>query len=255
MSLEIKEVTKRFGGLIAVNNVTFTVEERKINALIGPNGAGKTTTFNCISGFYKPDSGKINYKGREIQGMPPYEIIKLGIARTFQLVRSFDSMSVLENVMTAGHFKSGQHIFNTMFRLPSITKSEQQLRNKALEILDMLKITEIAHKYPNELSYGQKRLVEIAKVLATDASHLLLDEPAAGLNDQETEGLMEIIKEIQKLGKTILIVEHNMKFVMGLADKVVVLNFGQKIADGSPDEVKSNQTVIKAYLGKEYSNA
>jgi len=249
MLLEVKGLTKQFGGLTAVSDVSFNLVEHQITALIGPNGAGKTTLFNCISGFYQPTKGEVLLRGTSIVGLAPHQILRKGLARTFQLVRNFEGMTILENIMTGAHSRSGQNLLSAMFSLPKVRKSEQQLRREALEVLDILGILHLADKYPNELSYGQKRLVEVAKVLATGADLLLLDEPAAGLNDQETLSLMKIIEKIRAMGKSILLVEHNMKFVMGLADKVVVIEFGKKIAEGTPDEVKSDKRVINAYLG------
>jgi len=249
MLLEVKGVTKQFGGLTAVNDVSFTLQEKQITALIGPNGAGKTTLFNCISGFYTPTKGEVIFRGKNIQGMAPNLILRRGLARTFQLVRNFEGMTILENIMTGAHARSGQGLISAMMSLPKVRRSEKQLYQDALETLEVLGIGNIADRYPNELSYGQKRLVEVAKVLSTGADLLLLDEPAAGLNDQETAGLMQTIKKIRDMGKTILIVEHNMKFVMGLAQKIVVIDFGKKIAEGTPDEVKTNKQVISAYLG------
>lgn len=255
MSLEINSLTKRFGGLVAVNNVNFTVNDREITALIGPNGAGKTTLFNCISGFYEPEEGDVLLNNVRLNGNPPYKILKSGLARTFQLVRNFEGMTILDNIMTAAHVHSGQNFFNSLLFLPDVRRSEKRLKAKAEEILQFLGLDHLADKYPNEISYGQKRLVEIGKILATDAEILLMDEPAAGLNDSETRNLMQTITAIQDTGKTILIVEHNMKFIMELVQKIVVLNFGKKIADGTPEEIRNNEEVIKAYLGGEKVNA
>jgi branched-chain amino acid transport system ATP-binding protein len=252
MLLEVRGLTKRFGGLIANENISFSLEEGEITALIGPNGAGKTTLFNCVSGYYQTYEGDIFLREQSLKGKMPHRILRTGLARTFQLVRNFEGMTILENIMTAGHSRSGQGFINTMLALPSVSKSETTLRKNALEIMDFLELTTVGEKYPNEISYGQKRLVEVAKVLATGANLLLLDEPAAGLNDQETLTLMKTLKKIQEMGKTILIVEHNMKFVMGLAQKIVVLDFGKKIAEGTPDDIKSNEKVISAYLGRDF---
>ncbi|MBB6453710.1 branched-chain amino acid transport system ATP-binding protein [Salirhabdus euzebyi] len=255
MLLEVKGLTKRFGGLVAVNQVGFSVEEGKITALIGPNGAGKTTLFNCISGFYQPNEGEVLLNNSNIIGQPAHKILQKGLARTFQLVRNFEGMTILENIMTAAHVHSGQNFLNSLLFLPSVKKSEKELKEKANDILKFLNLAHVADKYPNEISYGQKRLVEIGKVLATDAKLLLMDEPAAGLNDSETRTLVDTMREIQKTGKSILIVEHNMKFIMELVQKIVVLDFGQKIAEGTPEEIRNNEKVIKAYLGGGKVNA
>ena len=251
MLLEVKNVTKKFGGLVAVNEVSFDVEEGSITALIGPNGAGKTTLFNCISGFYEPTEGSVFLEDEKINGKDPEKILKMGLARTFQLVKNFDGMTLVENIMTAAHSYSGKQFLNTMFNTRKVRTSEKELSDKAHEILNFLGLDDVSHMYPHEVSYGKQRLIEIGKVLATNAKILLLDEPAAGLNDSETRNLLNTMREIQKMGKTILIVEHNMKFVMELAEKIVVLDFGQKIAEGVPDEIRKNTKVIEAYLGRE----
>lgn len=251
MTLQIASVSKRFGGLMALDDVSFTVPSGQLTALIGPNGAGKTTMFNCIAGLHKPTSGTVTLDDRDITGLAPAQILEAGIARTFQLVRSFRGLTVLETIMTAGHARSGQGMWASIFALPSIRRSDAVLRDEAFGTLEALGIAHLADSYVHELPYGQQRLVEIAKALMTGSEILLLDEPAAGLHHDEVAALRSLLVALRERGTTILLVEHNMPFVLSIADRVVVLEFGRKIAEGTADEVSRDQRVIDSYLGKE----
>ncbi|PJJ55610.1 ABC transporter ATP-binding protein [Compostimonas suwonensis] len=250
MKLEISGLTKNFGGLRALTDVSFTAEDGELTAVIGPNGAGKTTMFNCIAGFHRVSSGTVTLGGRVITGLKPAQVLGSGLARTFQLVRAFEGLTVLETVMTAGHARSGQRFGTAMLGLPSTRRSENVLRDEAYQTLAALGVEHLADSHLQELPYGQQRLVEIAKALATGADVLLLDEPAAGLHSTEVGYLASVLASIKETGRTVLMIEHNMPFVMGLADKIVVLDFGKKLAEGEPESVRTNQAVIDAYLGR-----
>lgn len=250
MRLEIDSVSKWLGGVHALENVSFAAGANELTALIGPNGAGKTAMFNCIAGSYSVTSGEVRLDQTVLTGMRPAQVLRQGLARTFQLVRSFEGLSVLETVMTSGHWRSGQGFWQAMIPTPKSFRSEKRLRDEAMQTLAALGVANLAHQYVHELPYGQQRLVEIAKVLATGADTLLLDEPAAGLHATELEALASVLVDIRKAGRTVVMVEHNMSFLMGLADRVVVLNFGRKLAEGTPAEVNANQGVIDAYLGR-----
>ncbi|GAA1062339.1 ABC transporter ATP-binding protein [Agromyces bracchium] len=251
MSLVVDGVTKTFGGNTALQDVSFTVETGKLTALIGPNGAGKTTMFNCIAGLHRPTSGTVTLDGRDITGLGPSRVLDAGIARTFQLVRSFRELTVLETIMTAGHWRSGQGFWNSILALPGARSSEETLASEAHATLEALGLHHLAGRRVHELPYGQQRLVEIAKALMTGARTLLLDEPAAGLHPEEVHSLRQLLAALRDRGTTILLVEHNMPFVLSIADHVVVLEFGRKITDGTPVEIANDQRVIDSYLGKE----
>ncbi|WP_104190567.1 ABC transporter ATP-binding protein [Cryobacterium sp. Y82] len=255
MRLEVHTVSKRFGGLHALDDVSFTAKSGELTALIGPNGAGKTTMFNCISGSYPLTAGEVRLGGTLLTGMRPAQVLTHGLARTFQLVRPFEGLTVLETVMTSGHWRSGQTFWGAMLPTPAGFRSEKRLRTEAMQTLAALGVDHLADQHVHQLPYGQQRLVEIAKVLATGADTLLLDEPAAGLHATELEALSGVLIDIRRAGRTILMVEHNMAFLMSLADRVVVLDFGRKLAEGTPEEVNANQDVIDAYLGKGTDNA
>lgn len=247
--LSLQGVTKRFGGLTAVDNVSFTVEEQSIIGLIGPNGAGKTTVFNLITGNYSPADGSVTFNNRSINGHKPHKIIELGIARTFQNIRLFQQMSLLENVLAGRHCRMRAGLFASMFRLPSQRREERDAVERAMRELAFVGLDAEFNNEAGNLSYGNQRLLEIARALASDPKLVILDEPAGGMNDQETAALAELIIAIQKRGITILLIEHDMNLVMKICQKLVVLEYGAKIAEGTPDEIKSNPMVIEAYLG------
>ena len=248
--IKVDNLTMKFGGLTAVDNVVLQIKEHDICGLIGPNGAGKTTLFNVIAGFYKPTSGSIMFKDHRIDGLHPYQINKLGIARTYQNINLFNSMTVLENIMVGRHPRLKSNIFSSIIRTGSQRKEEKELEAKSLEILDIAGLADKADDVSKSLPYGEQRLLEICRGIASDPELLLLDEPAAGMNSQEKNGLVDFIKKIRGFGMTILVVEHDMKVVMGLTDHIFVLNFGKLIAEGKPKEIQSNPEVIKAYLGE-----
>lgn len=249
--LTVNGLTVRFGGLVAVNGLTFKVEEGTIHGLIGPNGAGKSTVFNCLSRFYQPEAGDILFGGQDLLALKPHEVLRAGIARTFQNVELFRGMTVLDNVMVGQHsaFKSG--FFAEFFASKAARAEEAQKRENALEILKLLGIAAFAGAYPGSLPYGKQKMVEFARALVSRPRLLLLDEPAAGLNPQETAHLGELIRTIaEKFNTTVLLVEHDMSLVMGICDIITVMDFGRKIAEGPPEEIRSNEAVIRAYLGE-----
>jgi branched-chain amino acid transport system ATP-binding protein len=247
--LEVKNLNRRFGGLHAVNDVTFGVDAGMIKGLIGPNGAGKTTLFNLISGVIKPDSGTVLLNGSAIHDLTPHAIAQRGIMRTFQNIKLFGAMSVLDNVMVGRHIRSRANIAAGMFGLPSAAREEKKIRSNALEMLDLLGIRHLADAEAGGLAFGQQRHVELARALAGEPTLLLLDEPAAGLNMQETSRLGDTIRRIRGLGVTILLVEHDMSLVMNVSDEINVLSFGRMIAEGKPGDIQKNPEVVRVYLG------
>ncbi len=249
--LSLQEATIRFGGLVAVDRVTFDLEEGDLFGLIGPNGAGKTTCFNLITGVYKPTSGAILFKGKSIAGFPPNKIANLGICRTFQNIRLFGSLSVLENVVVGGFLRQKTSLASALTYLPSVIKETDKYRDKAMELLKVVNLEDVANVRSRDLPYGKQRRLEIARAMATEPQLLLLDEPAAGMNPQEKVDLMEDVRHIRDQFKmTVLLIEHDMKFVMGLCEKIVVLDHGEEIAYGPPDEIRNDPKVIAAYLGE-----
>ena len=253
--LQIQDLQKVFGGLRAIDGLSFTVSEGQIKSVIGPNGAGKTTLFNLITGVFPPTRGEFEFKGRVLNGRKPHEIARLGISRTFQNLELFGNMSVLENVMLGGHNRTSAGIFSAGLRLPGMKQEEKEIRQKALEELHFMGLEGKAHLGATSLPLGEQKLLEIARALATQPRLLLLDEPAAGLNIRETETLSETILRIRDRGITVMLVEHDMSLVMGISDEVLVLNYGKKIAEGKPREIQRNPEVIVAYLGEEAGNA
>lgn len=249
--LEVKNISKRFGGLQAVKDVSFSVKQGSIKAVIGPNGAGKTTLFNLVSGFTSSDSGTIEYNSSAINGKSPYQIAALGMSRTFQHIRLFAHMSALENVMVGRHVRSRAGFVAGMLNLPWTRREEQEIRHKSLEIMDFLGIAGLAAANATSLSYGQQRAVELARALAGEPSMLLLDEPAAGLNMRETADMAGLIAKIRERGVTVLIVEHDMQLVMNISDEIIVLSYGEKIADDTPRAVQHNPEVVRVYLGED----
>jgi len=249
--LEVRGLNKRFGGLQAVGNVDFCVPQGAIKALIGPNGAGKTTLFNLVSGVLKPDSGTISFQGAEIQGRQPYQVARMGIARTFQHIRLFPKMSALENIMIGRHVHSRAGFVSSMLSLPWTRREERAIRARAMEIMDFLGIADLAASDASSLASGQQRIVELGRALACEPKLLLLDEPAAGLNMRETAEMAKLIERIRATGVTILLVEHDMALVMNISDEIVVLSYGEKIADDKPLKIQKNPEVIRVYLGED----
>lgn len=248
--LKINNVTLRFGGLTAVNDVSIEIKENEIYGLIGPNGAGKTTLFNIIDGVYKPTSGKILFKEHRIDGLQPFQVNRLGIARTYQSTNLFKNMTVLENILVGRHTKLKSGLLSSILRLRLQRKEEREAKNRAMELLKLIGLTQKADFISKHLSYGEQRLLEITRALASEPSLLLLDEPAAGMNLKEKEDLVEFIKKIRSFGITILIVEHDMKVIMSITENICVLNYGKKIAEGNPTSIRNNPDVIQAYLGE-----
>lgn len=248
---EVKNISRAFSGLKAVDDVSFLVKEKSIKAVIGPNGAGKTTLFNLISGSLVPDTGQVFLNGTGIHSMPPYEIARHGISRTFQNIKLFSNMSVLENVMIGRHIQSNTGFVEGMFRSPRARREEKEIRERAMHYLDVAGISDMADHEATGLPFGVQRIVEIARALATEPVLLLLDEPAAGLNMHETDDIAAMITKIREDGVTVLVIEHDMSLIMNISDEIVVLSSGKKIAEGIPEDIQKNEEVIRVYLGDE----
>jgi branched-chain amino acid transport system ATP-binding protein len=247
--LKVRELTVRFGGLAAVDRVDFSIFRNEIVSLIGPNGAGKTTTFNAITGFVNP-SGMIEFEGRILKKRRPHQIAEKGIVRTFQITSLFRNLSVLDNIRTSHHLQGRQAFLDAILNTGRKERVEQETLSRSMEILEFIDLIEEKDRIASNLPYGRQRILEVGIALAVQPKLLLLDEPSAGLNDTETREMMHLINRIRDKGITILVVEHDMKLVMGISNRIVVLNFGKKIAEGTPDQIKSNPDVIKAYLGE-----
>ncbi|MEW6282932.1 MAG: ABC transporter ATP-binding protein, partial [Candidatus Eremiobacterota bacterium] len=250
--MEVKGITRRFGGLVAVNNVNLEIEDGGLYGLIGPNGAGKTTCFNMLTGVIEPSEGQIYFQGRRIDGKKAYQFTQIGIARTFQNIRLFKSLSVLDNVKIACHFGCGYTMLRAFMHGPVFQRKEKEIEEHAMEMLRIFKLDHDAQEVSSNLAYGEQRRMEIARAMATRPKLLLLDEPAAGMNPTESAELMDLIRFVrEKFGTTIVLIEHDMKVVMGLCEKILVLDYGTPIAYGTPDEVQANPRVIAAYLGSD----
>ena len=250
--LDVKNLTKHFGGLTAVGDVTLELNEGELVGLIGPNGAGKTTLFNLLTGVYEPSEGTVTLDGHLLNGKAPYKIASLGLGRTFQNIRLFKDLTVLDNVLIAFGNHHKPHTFASFFRLPVFYKNEEELKNKALDLLKIFDLDKEAETLAKKLAYGQQRRLEIVRALATEPKILFLDEPAAGMNPQETAELTELIRRIKnEFNITIMLIEHDMSLVMEVTERIYVLEYGRLIAHGTPDEIKSNERVIEAYLGGE----
>ena len=250
--LDVKNLTKNFGGLTAVGDVTMHLNEGELVGLIGPNGAGKTTLFNLLTGVYEPSEGTVSLDGTILNGMKPYKIASLGLSRTFQNIRLFKEMTVLDNVLIGMANQTSPHLLASFLRLPKYYQSEEELRQKALDLLAIFNLETEADTLAKNLPYGQQRRLEIVRALATKPKILFLDEPAAGMNPQETAELTELIRKIKdEFNITIMLIEHDMSLVMEVTERIYVLEYGRLIAQGTPDEIKTNQRVIEAYLGGE----
>ena len=249
--LSVNNLSMRFGGLLAVDGVNLEVQPGQVVSMIGPNGAGKTTVFNCLTGFYKPSGGEILLRGEPVQGLPGHKIAQKGVVRTFQNVRLFKEMTAIENLLVAQHRHLNTNLLAGLFKTPGFRRSERQSMELAAQWLDRVNLTEVANRPANTLAYGQQRRLEIARCMMTKPQLLMLDEPAAGLNPRETDELEHLIAELRThYHITVLLIEHDMKLVMSISDHIYVINQGRPLADGTPEQVRNNPDVIKAYLGE-----
>ncbi len=249
--LETRQLRKEFGGLVANSDVDFTVPRNAIVSLIGPNGAGKTTFFNMLTGVYKPTAGSITFLGEDVTGKPPHAITQRGIGRTFQNIRLFQNMTAIENVMVGMHARMKGNLFNSVLRTPYVRREEEDARKKAIALLEYTGLRRKAYETAKNLPYGEQRKLEVARALATEPQLILLDEPTAGMNPQESAEFTQFVGEHlrDERGLTVLMIEHDMRVVMGVSDRVSVLDYGEKIAEGMPEEIQKNERVIEAYLG------
>jgi branched-chain amino acid transport system ATP-binding protein len=249
--LDATQVRKEFGGLVAVDDVDFAIEEGSISSLIGPNGAGKTTFFNMLTGIYKPTSGRVVFDGQDITGKPPHAVTERGVGRTFQNIRHFQNMTSLENVLVGMHARLKGNVFTAILKTPRVRREEAEARERADELLKFSGLGRVEDELAKNLSYGDQRRLEVARALATKPKLLLLDEPTAGMNPQETVAFTQFVDRLRTdHGLTVLLIEHDMKVVMGVSERITVLEYGSKIAEGTPEEVRTNERVVEAYLGK-----
>ncbi len=254
--LQTIDVVKRFGGLVAVNKMTFSVEEGRIVSIIGPNGAGKTTFFNSLTGIYTPEEGKILFKGQTLMGLRPDQVSARGISRTFQNIRLFGSMSVIENIIVGMHTQLKQSGIDALFRTKKFHAEEKDAEEKATALMEYVGLKNVGNELARNLPYGAQRRIEIARALAANPTLLLLDEPTAGMNPNETEDAIKLFRRIRdEKGVTILLIEHDMRVVMGISEHISVMDYGEKIAEGSPQEIRKNQRVIEAYLGRDAASS
>lgn len=253
--LQVNGITKRFGGIVAVDKVSFEVNEGEIISIIGPNGAGKTTVFNMLTGVYKIDEGEIIFDGKPIHNLKPQQIVKSGISRTFQNIRLFNDLRVVENVLVGTHIRTKYNLLDSIIRSPKFRKEEDEKVLRAIEILKSIGLDHYRDDYAENLPYGDQRKLEIARAIATGAKLILLDEPAAGMNPQESEELLQFIRSLKQKGYTIIMIEHDMSVVMNISDRIYVIDHGKPIASGLPVEIANNERVIEAYLGRGRNNA